>query len=215
MKPAAGVAALPAPRPRREWALWCLLCLPGVLLLAPVRQAIEASMALQMLAEFPVLLALGFVASVLAARRHDGIRAVEALMRMGLAPLLCFSLCLMFWMVPLALDLARLDAGVNAAKYISLLFAGAALQHGLRRAPAAVLLFFAGNLVWTLATVGMLFHDTRSRLCANYLLADQWLAGNGLIAYAVAVAVGLVLHLRRLPGFGFSPRGGSHEGEEQ
>lgn len=211
MKPASGVAVLPLPHARREWALWCLFCLPGVLLLAPVRQAIEASMTLQMLVEFPLLLVMGFVATVLAARRNGRSRAVEAVTRMGLVPLLCFSLGLMFWMVPLALDLARLDVDANATKYVSLIFAGAALRPGLKRAPTPVLLFFAGNLVWTLATVGLLFHDTQSRLCANYLLADQWLAGCGLIAYAVAVTIALVLYLRRLPSFGLSLRGSSAE----
>lgn len=71
-------------------------------------------------------------------------------------------------------------------------------------APGGGLVFFAGNMVWMLATVGLLFHDTPSRLCANYLLDDQRLTGVGLLGYAVAVAAGLVLHLRRLPGFGFT-----------
>ncbi len=161
-------------------------------------------MALQMLAEFPLLMASGYAACAWISRRHGDNRAIDALMRMGLAPLLYVSLCLMFWMVPLALDLARLDAAVNASKVVSLLAAGAALRHGLWRAPAAVLLFFAGNLIWTLATVGMLFRDAGDRLCASFLLADQQLAGSGLLGYAVAAGVGLFLHLRRLPGFGFS-----------
>lgn len=209
MKPAEDATTLHPLRWRTEWALCALLLLPAVLLATPVRELMEASMALQMLIEFPLLVASGFSASVLLARRHHEGLFVEAVMRMGLAPLLGTSLCLMFWMVPLALDLARLDAGVNAFKYGSLILAGVALQHGLRRAPAAVLLFFGGNLVWTLATVGMLFQDAQSRLCANYLLADQHLAGTGLLLYAVAFAIGLALHLYRLPGYGFSspPRG--------
>ncbi|MBV8271008.1 MAG: hypothetical protein JO067_01915 [Cupriavidus sp.] len=190
-------------RPFGSRIAWCVLCLPCVLLVAPVRNAIESGMTLQMLVEFPLLSASGVAAAALVSRRHAGSRAIDALMHMGLAPLLCASLCLMFWMVPLALDLARLHAGVNAAKYVSLLVAGAALQQGLKRAPAAVLVFYAGNLVWALATVGMLFHDAETRLCASFLLGDQRLAGIGLIGSAVAITVALVLYLRQLPGFGF------------
>jgi len=206
MKPISTVNGLYAFQPIWWGIAWCLLSLPLVLLAAPVRNAIESGMTLQMLVEFPLLMAAGFAAAALVSHRHAGSRAIDALMRMGLAPLLCASLCLMFWMVPLALDLARLHAGVNAAKYVSLLVAGAALQQGLKRAPAAVLVFFAGNLVWTLATVGMLFHDAETRLCASFLLGDQRLAGIGLIGCAIAITVALVLYLRRLPGFGFSAR---------
>ncbi len=200
LSPGHGIQAL---RPFGMAGQWLLLWLPAVLAVGSLRQAIEASMALQMLVEFPLLMASGFAASALIGRRRAGSRAIEALMRLGLVPLLCVSLCLMFWMVPLALDLARLHASINVAKYGSLLIAGAALQQGLPRAPAAVLVFFAGNLVWTLATVGMLFHDSEDRLCASFLLPDQRLAGIGLIACAIAVALVLFLHLRRLPGFGF------------
>lgn len=182
---------------------WGLLCLPLVLLAAPVRNVIESGMTLQMLIEFPLLMASGFAAMALIPHRHASNPAIDALMRMGLAPLPCTSLCLMFWMVPIGLDLARLHADVNAAKYGSLLVAGAALEQGLKRAPAAVLVFFAGNLVWTLATVGILFHDAETRLCASYLLDDQRLAGIGLVGCAIALTFVLIMHLRRLPGFGF------------
>lgn len=191
-------------RVRSEWVEWGILCLPLALLLAPLRNAMESSMAPQMLVEFPLVMASGFMTSHLISRRFGDGRFVEAVTRMGLAPLLAVTLCLMFWMVPLALDLARLDAGINGAKLGSLFVAGAAFRHGLRRAPAGGLVFFAGNLVWMLATVGLLFHDTPSRLCANYLLDDQRLTGVGLVGYAIVIAIGLVLHLRRLPGFGFS-----------
>ncbi|MDF6576525.1 hypothetical protein NLP66_24625, partial [Escherichia coli] len=137
------------------------------------------------------------------------------IMHMGLVPLLGATLCLMFWMVPLGLDLARLDAGIDAAKLASLFIAGGALQHGLRRAPGGGLVFFAGNLIWMLATVGLLFHDTPTRLCASYLMDDQRLTGIGLVAYAIAVAIGIVLHLRRLPGFGFSFLAQDRDTDEQ
>lgn len=203
MKRVATFSALPLRRHRERMA-GCILLLPIVLLLTPVRHVIESSMALQMLVESPLVMASGFVASSLVSRRSGNGRVVEAFMRMGLAPLLAATLFLIFWMVPLALDLARLDDGINAARLSSLFFTGIALQHGLRRASAGGLVFFGSNLVWMLAAVGLLFHDTPSRLCANYLLVDQRLTGAGLVGYAVAVAIGIGLHLRRLPGFGFS-----------
>ena len=199
----------------RTWVEWCAVFLPAVLLLAPIRNAVESSMALQMLAEFPFVMASGFAASRMVSRRIGDGRAFEAIMHMGLVPLLGATLCLMFWMVPLGLDLARLDAGIDAAKLASLFIAGGALQHGLRRAPGGGLVFFAGNLIWMLATVGLLFHDTPTRLCASYLMDDQRLTGIGLVAYAIAVAIGIVLHLRRLPGFEFSFLAQDRDTDEQ
>lgn len=199
----------------RTWVEWCAVFLPAVLLLAPIRNAVESSMALQMLAEFPFVMASGFAASRMVSRRIGDGRAFEAIMHMGQVPLLGATLCLMFWMVPLGLDLARLDAGIDAAKLASLFIAGGALQHGLRRAPGGGLVFFAGNLIWMLATVGLLFHDTPTRLCASYLMDDQRLTGIGLVAYAIAVAIGIVLHLRRLPGFGFSFLAQDRDTDEQ
>lgn len=128
----------------RTWVEWCAVFLPAVLLLAPIRNAVESSMALQMLAEFPFVMASGFAASRMVSRRIGDGRAFEAIMHMGLVPLLGATLCLMFWMVPLGLDLARLDAGIDAAKLASLFIAGGALQHGLRRAPGGG----AGFLCW-------------------------------------------------------------------
>ena len=84
-----------------------------------------------------------------------------------------------------------------------------------RGAPGGGLVFFAGNLIWMLATVGLLFHDTPTRLCASYLMDDQRLTGIGLVAYAIAVAIGIVLHLRRLPGFGFSFLAQDRDTDEQ
>lgn len=124
MKPAARLSAVPL-RLHRAWAERGVLFLPLVLLLAPVRNGVESTMALQMLVEFPLVMASGWVASRIVARRLGDGRVVEAVMRMGLAPLVGATLCLMFWMVPLALDLARLDAGINAAKLGSLFVAGA------------------------------------------------------------------------------------------
>jgi hypothetical protein len=63
--------------------------------------------------------------------------------------------------------------------------------------------FFVGNLAWMLASAGMLYRESESRLCVNYLAADQVWAGNGLIALAIVLAA---LALRRLaaPGAGLT-----------
>jgi hypothetical protein len=62
---------------------------------------------------------------------------------------------------------------------------GVALYHALRRSHMVVQLFFLGNFCWMLAIVGMLYRDSVTRLCNFYLLDDQEIAGNGLLALAI------------------------------
>lgn len=47
-------------------------------------------------------------------------------------------------------------------------------------------------MVWMALTFGMLFVDAQTRLCANYLLGDQRVAGFGLIVGAVGLGAWLL-----------------------
>jgi len=96
-------------------------------------------------------------------------------------------------MGPLALDLSRLDSTVNLAKYALVLAAGTAARLGCRGGAWPVTLFFAGNFVWMMVTAGALYLDAERRLCGNFLLRDQQIAGAGLVGGGLLLGIALCL----------------------
>lgn len=108
----------------------------------------------------------------------------------------------MTWMIPRALDGAIEYPAVNAAKVMSLLLAGAAGVRAWARASALVRTFVAGNSVWMMASVGMLYRDAPARLCTSYARSEQQQVGIALISLTVlATALGLWrLSTRRATG---------------
>lgn len=162
----------------------------AVLLPTPLRQAAEANMALHMLVHLPAVAGAGALLALRLPRRaHQRYARVDGLGAGSLTLVLCV---MAFWMLPVALDASLLSPAMAAAKYASLLAAGAALASAWRRMPAALQLFLLGNGAWMLATVGLVFRETETRLCANYLLDQQALTGNGLVAWGL-LAAGLAL----------------------
>lgn len=180
---------------------------PLILLWPVLRHRLESEMLLHMLVEFPMLLAAGWAARDLllpgATRRFPRIGQVLALLNWG--GLTCASIvtCVaMFWMIPAALDATLLVPFVAAAKYASWWLCGFMLAGSWRRMAPEVLLFFVGNLSWTTATAGLLYMDTTSRLCANYLTDDQSNTGTGLVLLALVLGV---LAFRQMMRLGATP----------
>lgn len=98
----------------------------------------------------------------------------------------------MTWMIPRALDGAIESPAVNAAKVISLLLAGAVGARAWASASTLVRTFVAGNSVWMMASVGMLYLDAPARLCTSYARSEQQQVGIALISLTVlATALGL------------------------
>lgn len=168
----------------------CLLALP------PVRAVLEGSMALHMLVLLPAVFALGVCLPQLLPPRARGQLAV-ALRPCALALLVIATAGYGAWMLPISLDLTRLSGAVNLAKYATVLLAGVAAYVACRVSPWPLVLFFGGNMVWMGLTVGMLFLDAETRLCASYLMGDQRVAGAGLIAWSVALGGWLLAWIAR------------------
>src|SRR5262245_50665021 len=108
-------------------ALWLVLATP------PVRAALESSMTLHMLVQLPLLAAIGFVLGRVwlqarpdggAARARDFAQSFNA---GGVTGIIAASFVMVLWMLPRLLDLARLDAGADALKFITVAGAGLAV----------------------------------------------------------------------------------------
>ena len=163
-----------------------------VLAVPPLRALAEASMALQMLILLPLVFACGWgLPAWLGGVRQANLAAATRPSALALQTFATFATSV--WMVPLALDLSRLDSTVNLAKYALVLAAGTAARLGCRGGAWPVTLFFAGNFVWMMVTAGALYLDAERRLCGNFLLRDQQIAGAGLVGGGLLLGIALCL----------------------
>ena len=157
----------------------------AALLLPPVRAATESSMTMHMLVQFPLLLLGGGLLA--GALPPAGRRWVDRWNQLGMAGLLAAALALALAMVPRLLDLALVDARVEAVKFIVGILAGAALWLSWRAAGPIVQAFFLGNVLPMMAAVGLLYQESTSRVCNAYRLDDQQSLGFALVWLALAV----------------------------
>ena len=180
-----------AERPTLAW-------LPGagLAVLAQLRGWLEASMFRHMAIELPLLLALGVAAAALSGRDAQ---VCDSWNRRGLPGLAAATAIASYWMLPVALDLAVLDARWSVAKVASMIMAGAALGVSWQRAGVVLQAFFAIN--WSAMTLvaGLLYQDAPQQLCSVYLADQQGAAGRALVGFAVAgLATWIVSVVRRL-----------------
>ena len=162
------------------------LALLGVLALPGARQLLESGMTRHMLVQFPLLAACGFaLEGALPARWRIRIARWNA---HGISGLFAVALVLGVVMIPSVLDLALVDARVESAKWLALVFCGAALRLSWRPAGLLVQGFFLGNVLPMTVVAGHLYQDSPIRLCNAYLLDDQVRLGQMLVWICVAVA---------------------------
>jgi hypothetical protein len=162
-------------------ALLVLLALPAA------RQALEASMTLHMLVQYPLLALAGFLLA--AALPRHWLAHLNHWNSYGISGLFMTALLLAILMIPRSLDLALVVGGVELAKWLALLLCGAAMQMSWR--PAGLLMqgFFLGNVLPMMAVVGSLYQNSPVRVCNAYLLDDQVRLGQLLIGISAAVAL--------------------------
>lgn len=150
----------------------------------PLRGWLEAGMATHMLIQFPALT----IAGALLSEPFAG-RAESRWNRLGIAGLAFAAGMLAVAMIPRLLDLALVDARVEAMKSVALLATGAALRASWPRAGLVVQGFFLGNVLPMTAVVGTLYRDAPVRLCNGYRLDEQELVGTLLVALAIGAAI--------------------------
>jgi uncharacterized paraquat-inducible protein A len=164
-----------------------------LMLLPPLRHAIEARMSTHMLVQFPALLLAGALLAAPLARRCS--RGLQRWNELGITGLVAVALTMALLMVPRVLDLALVDPRVEALKLMALLASGAALAVSWQRAGTVIQAFFLGNMLPMLAVVGTLYQDAPTRLCNAYLLGDQQRLGAALVWLAVGIVTLWLLSL--------------------
>ncbi len=180
---------------RRSWhGALAGAALLAILLVPPVRQALEASMTAQMLVQIPLLAAAG---ALLARSLPDrALAAVEPWDRHGLSAVVLVTFASAYWMLPRALDAAATEPLVAAAKFASLpLLVGLPLAIAWPRMGFLVKGLFLLEGIATLFRLGWLYLASPDRLCNSYLLGDQQLLGRCLLALGATFTLSLAATL--------------------
>lgn len=167
-------------------ALMAAVLVAAALLL---RGPLEASMALHMVVQLPMIAVGGALAGRAAAGRSERfVRASAQWDAYGLAGLVWLLLASAYWMVPRALEQPLSMPLAEAGKFASLFLLGFLLPGALSRAAAVIQLFFLGNFCAMMAIAGMLYQDMPQRLCNAYSLNDQVVTGVGLVVASIGIA---------------------------
>ncbi|MES2362779.1 MAG: hypothetical protein V4646_13425 [Pseudomonadota bacterium] len=172
---------------QRLWLLPAALTLLCILALPAVRHWLEAGMSTHMLLQYPLIALAGFLlAAALPSRWPPRLNAWNA---HGISGLFASALILALLMIPRVLDLALVDGRTELAKWLSLLFCGAALRLSWQAAGLLVQGFFLGNVLPMMAVVGYLYESSPVRVCNAYLLDDQVRLGQWLVWISVGIAL--------------------------
>ncbi len=166
-----------------------------MLVLPPLRGWLEGSMIGHMLVQIPLLAAAG-VLGAFALPPHLK-RQLAVYNAYGLSFTLLAGFVSTYWMLPRALDAALANPWMEVAKFASLpLLVGLPLAVSWRPLGAIGRGFVLANFISMVAVVGWLYIVAPVRVCNNYLVNQQTVAGWLLVAIA-----GLLLLAWAAPAF--------------
>lgn len=181
--------------PARSHPIFLAACVAGLVPLAsPLgRQVLEASLVTHMLVQMPLLVLIGMGFGRISAAAVAPY--VATWNRGGSTGLLLTLAVAMVWMLPRAMDAALVDMRFEAAKFVSLPVAGAALVWSYGQASPIVKGVLNAHVVSALAVMGWAYMAAPVRLCNAYLSSDQETAGAGLLAASAAMAAYFALRI--------------------
>lgn len=195
-----------------KWMILTAALLWATLLLPPLRMWFEASMFRHMILQLPLLAGVGWVVGQWLTRERNsalaaGVAWVQFANRWGATGLLLAIATMTIWMLPLALDNARLDIRWELAKFFSVpLLVGTATAMSWHRCPSIVRGVIHIEVIATFWRFGWGFLAIDERLCLSYLLGDQQRTGTALCGLGLLWALAAVWK----PLFG----AGRHDPEE-
>ncbi|MBI3041941.1 MAG: hypothetical protein HYY78_03855 [Betaproteobacteria bacterium] len=181
--------------------LWLALVAP------PVRAWLESSMALHMLAQLPLLAAIGYgIGRAWMLSRADStagrvLAGAQSFNAGGVTGIVAASFVMVLWMLPRLLDLARLDGVVDAVKFVSVPLAGLAVALSWPRLPLIARAVVHLEVIATLFRFGWGYLAADQRLCLAYLADDQQRAGELLLWLGALYALAITWR----PMFGTAP----------
>ncbi len=164
------------------------------LALPPVARFLESVMIMHMHMQMPLLVIAGFMMARYFKLRYP--RLFAKWNGNGIPGILLFSVVILYWNLPRAMDESLELAGSELFKFISLPFlAGLPLRDSWQKVSyACKSTVFVGYLAVSVA-LGLLYTIAPVQLCSNYLLIEQITLGWGFLTTAICMALYVVYHL--------------------
>lgn len=152
----------------------------------------ESSMVTHMLVQFPLLIALGFTIFEPNAQLNAFLTRVDPL---GAIAFIVFTGWMLFWMLPLNLDLATIDPAIRALKLISVPIGIGWCVRWLWHQATTVLKCVVVFEIWASITrLGWLYVESPQQLCSSYLIGEQQQVGKILLIISVISGIILVAY---------------------
>lgn len=108
----------------------------------------------------------------------------------GAITLIAGSGWLLYWMLPVSLDMASIDPAHRVLKVISVpLGIGLCLRWTLRQAGPVLSIIIAFEAWASIARLGWLYTESPEQLCSSYLRGEQQIVGEILLILAAATGV--------------------------
>ncbi|MCB1709535.1 MAG: hypothetical protein KDI10_12495 [Halioglobus sp.] len=172
----------------RLWSTYAAALLFLILLAAPVRHVLEASMTAQMLVQIPLLIVVGWLLHSAVPKRLQ--RVIADWNSYGISGLLLALFTATYWMLPRALDAASSDPLALALKYLTVpLLLGLPLALSWPRMNFIVKGVLLVEFIATFFRLGWLYMTSPTRLCSNYLIDDQQRLGQYMLIIGCALLV--------------------------
>lgn len=161
-----------------------------VVLAGPLRLPLESSMALHMLVQLPLLGVAGWqLWPLMQARLASFLQRWDPY---GIAGLLAASMTVMLWMLPRSLDAALNEPRVDAMKFATMIMlVGMAMRWSWPRLSMVIRGVVWSNLIAMLLVMSWLLIAAPVRVCNNYGVAQQTLAGYALLAISLVLSLWL------------------------
>ncbi|WP_280770307.1 hypothetical protein [Salipaludibacillus daqingensis] len=161
------------------------------LALPPVAYLLESIMIVHMHMQMPLLVIAGFLMAIFFQNKFP--QFFENWNHNGIPGILLFSIIMIYWMIPRAMDDALTFQTVELFKYISLPFlAGVPLRDSWQKISSkmknAVIMIFT----MIFFAMGWLYIKWPEQLCNNYLIIEQVTLGWGFLTMGVCMTIYLV-----------------------
>ncbi len=139
----------------------------------------ESSMTTHMLVQLPLLIVLGAVCYQPKAQLNSFLTRIDPL---GAIAFICYTGWMLFWMLPLNLDLATIEPSVRLLKLISVPIGIGCCFRWLWHQSNAVLKCVVVFETWASVTrLGWLYIESPLQLCSSYLIGEQQRVGTLLL----------------------------------